>query len=84
MGDITLQSPRDRNGTFEPQLIAKHQRRPPGFDDKSLALYAKGMTSRDIQDILEELYVVDVSATLVSEITADLDFRGDRLADPTP
>jgi transposase-like protein len=73
MGDITLQTPRDRNGTFEPQLIPKHQRRLPGFDDKILALYAKGMTTRDIQDIVQELYGVDVSPTLVSEITADLD-----------
>jgi putative transposase len=73
MGDITLQTPRDRNGTFEPQLIAKHQRRLPGFDSKILTLYAKGMTTRDIQDIVQELYGVDVSATLVSEITADLD-----------
>ena len=73
MGDLTLQTPRDRNGSFEPQLIAKHQRRLPGFDDKILALYAKGMTTRDIQDIVKELYGVDVSPTLVSEITADLD-----------
>jgi putative transposase len=73
MGDITLQTPRDRNGSFEPQLIAKHQRRLPGFDSKILALYAKGMTTRDIQDIVQELYGVEVSATLVSEITADLD-----------
>jgi len=73
MGDITLQTPRDRNGTFEPQLIAKYQRRLPGFDDKILALYAKGMTIRDIQDIVKELYGVEVSPTLVSEITADLD-----------
>ena len=68
-----LQTPRDRNGTFEPQLIAKHQRRLAGFDEKILALYAKGMTTRDIQEIVKELYGVDVSPTLVSEITADLD-----------
>jgi len=68
-----LRTPRDRNGTFEPQLIAKHQRRLTGFDEKILALYAKGMTTRDIQDIVKELYDVDVSPTLISEITADLD-----------
>jgi len=73
VGDLTIATPRDRNGTFEPQLIGKHQRRVPGFDEKILALYAKGMTTRDIQEIVRELYGVEVSATLVSEITADLD-----------
>jgi putative transposase len=73
MGKITLDTPRDRNGTFEPQLIEKHQRRVPGFDEKILALYAKGMTTRDIQEIVRELYGVKVSPTLISEITADLD-----------
>jgi putative transposase len=72
-GDLTIATPRDRDGTFEPQLIEKHQRRVPGFDEKILALYAKGMTTRDIQEIVQELYGVEVSATLVSEITADLD-----------
>jgi len=72
-GELTIATPRDRDGTFEPQLIGKHQRRVPGFDEKILALYAKGMTTRDIQDIVRQLYGVDVSATLVSEITADLD-----------
>jgi putative transposase len=73
LGEVTLDIPRDRNGTFEPQLIPKHRRRVPGFDEKILALYAKGMTTRDIQEIVHELYGVEVSATLVSEITADLD-----------
>ena len=73
LGELTLATPRDRDGTFEPQLIGKHQRRIPGFDEKILALYAKGMTTRDIQEIVRELYGVEVSATLVSEITADLD-----------
>ncbi len=72
-GELTIATPRDRNSTFEPQLIEKHQRRVPGFDEKILALYAKGMTTRDIQEIVQELYGVEVSATLVSEITADLD-----------
>ena len=61
------------NGTFEPQLIPKYQRRLNGFDEKILALYAKGMTTRDIQEVVKELYGVDVSPTLISEITADLD-----------
>jgi transposase-like protein len=72
-GELTIATPRDRDGTFEPQLIEKHQRRVPGFDEKILALYAKGMTTRDIQDIVSELYGVEVSPTLISEITADLD-----------
>lgn len=72
-GELTIATPRDRDGTFEPQLIGKYQRRVPGFDTKILALYAKGMTTRDIQEIVRELYGVEVSATLISEITADLD-----------
>src|SRR5262245_5852097 len=73
LGGLTIDTPRDRDGTFEPVLIPKHQRRVPGFDEKILTLYAKGMTTRDIQEIVEGLYGVEVSATLVSEITADLD-----------
>jgi putative transposase len=73
MGEFTLKTPRDRNGTFEPQLIAKGQRRLDGFDEKILALYAKGMTTRGIQEVVKDLYGVDVSPALVSEITADLD-----------
>ncbi len=73
VGELTIATPRDRDGTFEPQLIGKHQRRVPGFDEKILALYAKGMTTRDIQEIVRELYDVEVSATLISEITTDLD-----------
>jgi putative transposase len=73
LGEVTLVTPRDRDGTFEPQLVEKHQRRVPGFDEKILALYAKGMTTRDIQEIVRELYGVEVSATLVSAITEDLD-----------
>ncbi len=73
VGEVTLNTPRDREGTFEPQIVGKHQRRLAGFDEKILALYAKGMTTRDIQEIVRELYGVNVSATLVSEITADLD-----------
>jgi transposase-like protein len=73
LGKLPLDIPRDRHGTFEPQLIAKYQRRLAGFDEKILALYAKGLTTRDIQDIVKELYGVDVSPTLISEITEDLD-----------
>lgn len=73
LGEFTLSTPRDRAGTFEPILVPKHHRRLSGFDEKILALYAKGMTTRDIQEIVKELYGVDVSPTLISEITADLD-----------
>ena len=73
LGELDLQTPRDRNGSFEPQWIAKHQRRVAGFDEKILALYAKAMTTRDIQEIVKPLYDVDISPTLVSEITTDLD-----------
>jgi len=73
LGELTLTTPRDRDGTFEPQLIPKHQRRLAGFDEKILAMYAKGMTTRDIQDLAQQLYGAEVSATLISEITADLD-----------
>jgi transposase-like protein len=73
LGEVRLDIPRDRLGTFEPQLIGKYQRRLAGFDDKVLALYAKGLTTRDIQDVVQELYGVEVSATLISQITADLD-----------
>ena len=73
LGELTIETPRDRDGTFEPQLIGKHQRRLPGFDEKILALYAKGMTTRDIQDIIRDLYAVDISPSLVSDITSDLE-----------
>jgi putative transposase len=73
LGELALDTPRDRHATFEPQLIPKHQRRLAGFDEKILALYAKGMTTRDIQEVVKELYSVDVSPTLISQITADLD-----------
>src|SRR5947209_1788877 len=56
LGQLTIDTPRDREGSFEPQLIPKHQRRVPGFDEKILALYAKGMTTRDIQEVVKELY----------------------------
>jgi len=73
LGEVTLSTPRDRNGTFEPQVVGKHQRRIPDFDEKILALYAKGMTTRDIQEIVQDLYGVEVSPTLISSITEDLD-----------
>lgn len=68
-GAVTVAIPRDRAGTFEPQLIPKHQRRLPGFDAKVVALYARGLTVREMQAHLEELYGVDVSPDLISTVT---------------
>jgi len=68
-GPLTLDIPRDREGTFEPQLIGKHERRFTGFDDKILALYARGMTVREIQAFLVEMYAVDVSPDFISTVT---------------
>ena len=73
LGDVKLSTPRDRDGAFEPQLIGKYKRRMPDFDAKIFALYAKGMTTRDIREIVQDLYGVEISATLVSEITDDLE-----------
>src|SRR5688500_16972752 len=68
-GPLRLEIPRDRHGTFEPQLIGKHERRFTGFDDKILALYARGMTVREIQAFLAEMYAVEVSPDLISTVT---------------
>ena len=68
-GAIDIDVPRDRNATFEPQLIKKRQRRLEGFDDKVLALYSRGLSTRDIQGQIEELYGVEVSPTLISNVT---------------
>jgi putative transposase len=68
-GPLALAVPRDRAGTFEPRLIAKHERRFTGFDDKILALYARGMTVREIQGFLAEMYAVEVSPDLISTVT---------------
>jgi len=68
-GPLDLAVPRDRDGTFEPQLIPKHERRFAGFDDKILALYARGMTVREIQGFLADMYGVDVSPDLISTVT---------------
>jgi putative transposase len=66
---IVLDIPRDRQGRFDPVLIAKYQRRFPGFDDKIIAMYARGMSTRDIRDHIAEIYGIDVSPDLVSAIT---------------
>jgi len=68
-GELPIEIPRDRNGSFEPQLIPKHQTRWNGFDEKILSLYARGMTVREIQGHLEEMYGAEVSPTLISSVT---------------
>lgn len=69
VGELAIETPRDREGTFEPQLVKKRQVRLAGMEDKILALYAKGMTTRDIEDALVELYGVNISHTLIAQVT---------------
>ena len=68
-GELNLSVPRDRKSEFDPQIVKKGQRRFTGFDDKILSMYARGMTTRDIQAHLEEIYGVEVSADLISTVT---------------
>jgi len=68
-GELVIETPRDRNGTFEPRIIRKHQTRFDGFDEKILSMYARGMSTRDIQAHLEQIYGVEVSPALISEVT---------------
>ena len=72
-GQMTIDTPRDRNGTFEPLLIPKYERRLAGFDEKILALYAKGMSTRDIQELVQTLYGVELSPMLISSVTDAVD-----------
>ncbi len=68
-GEMELSIPRDRNGEFDPVLVPKHQRRIAGLDEKILAMYARGLSTRDISAQLEELYGAKISAALISEVT---------------
>jgi putative transposase len=68
-GTVEIEVPRDRQGSFEPKLVAKGQTRFAGFDDKILSMYARGMTTREIQGHLEEMYQVEVSPALISNVT---------------
>jgi putative transposase len=72
IGDIGITIPRDRNAEYEPKIIKKHQRRFDGFDDKIISMYARGMTTRDIQGHLKDIYGVDVSPDLISNVTDDV------------
>ena len=76
-GPVDVAVPRDREGSFEPQLVKRHQRRLEGFDEKVLALYARGMTTRDIQAHLREPYGTEVSHELIAAVTDSVmaDFR---------
>jgi len=71
-GRMPLEVPRDRNGTFEPQIIEKHQTRFTGFDENIISLYSRGLTTREIQDHLEEIYHVEVSPALISNVTEEV------------
>lgn len=68
-GEVTIEVPRDRAGTFEPRILPKHQTRFTGFDDKIVSMYARGMTTREIEGHLKEIYGVEVSAGLISQVT---------------
>jgi putative transposase len=76
-GELEIEVPGDRDGSFEPQLIKKGERRFTGFDDKIIAMYARGMTVREIQGYLEEMYGILVSPDLISQVT-------DAVIRPTP
>jgi putative transposase len=71
-GELTLETPRDRNGSYEPKIIGKGQTRFTGFDDKIVSMYARGMSTREIQGHLEEIYKVEVSPTLISNVTEEV------------
>jgi len=68
-GSLDITTPRDRNSTFEPVILPKGETRFTGFDDKIISMYARGMTTRDIQGHLQEIYGIDVSPTLISQVT---------------
>ncbi len=72
VGDVEVEVPRDRDGTFQPQLVKKYQRRMESFDDRILGLYARGMSVRDIQDYFKEAYGAEVSPSLISRVTDDV------------
>lgn len=68
-GPLRIEIPRDRHGDFEPQIVGKHERRFSGFDDKIISLYARGLTVREVQSHLQEMYAIEVSPELISRVT---------------
>ena len=68
-GELELETPRDRKATFDPKIVAKGQTHWAGFDDKIISMYARGMTTREIQGHLEEMYNIEVTPTLISNVT---------------
>ena len=71
-GTLPIEVPRDRNGTYEPQIVGKHQTRFTGFDENIISLYARGLSTREIQQHLEEIYQVEVSPGLISTVTDEV------------
>lgn len=71
-GPVTVEVPRDRDSTFEPQIVGKHERQFDGFDDKIISMYARGMSTREIREHLAEIYNVDVSAEFISRVTDEV------------
>lgn len=82
-GPLEQRTPRDRDGTFEPQLVKKNQTRISGMDNQILSLYAKGMTTREIAAAFKELYDADVPPALMSKVTDAVMEQGCRMAKPT-
>ena len=68
-GEVGIDTPRDRDGSFEPKIVRKRQRRFEGFDDKIIALYSRGLSTRDIQAYLKDIYGVEVGRDLISRVT---------------
>ena len=81
-GPLRIRSPRDRNGSFEPQIVKKRQTRWVGFDDRVISLYARGLTVREIQGHLAEIYGTEVSPDLISKITDTVFGRREGVAEP--
>ena len=82
-GEVELNIPRDRNNEFKPQIIPKYQREITGIEGQIIALYAKGMSNRDIEDHLKNIYGIEVSATMISKITDKTITGNKRMADKT-
>ena len=82
-GEVRIETPRDRNGSFEPKIVRKGQTRITGMDEQILCLYAKGLSTRDIVEAFDEMYGAEVSAGLVSQVTNAVIEQVQRMADET-